>query len=192
MDNALYFADREEWRSWLAQNHDKQDQAWLLFHKKNSDKKGISLDESVEEAICFGWIDSKLRKIDYEKFALRFSPRKPKSVWSKINREKAEKLMLTGKMSEAGMATIKKGKASGSWENAYTNRIKDALPFDVEEALRKNEKAWSNFQNFANSYRNMYIGWINGAKTEETRKKRIEKIVEQSLQNRKLIGNESQ
>jgi len=192
MDNALYFADREEWRSWLAQNHDKKDQAWLLYYKKNSDKKGISLDESVEEAICFGWIDSKLRKIDYEKFALRFSPRKPKSVWSKINREKAEKLMLTGKMSEAGMATIKKAKASGSWENAYTNRIKDALPFDVEEALRKNEKAWSNFQNFANSYRNMYIGWINGAKTEETRKKRIEKVVRQALQNRKLIGNESQ
>jgi len=192
MDNALYFADREEWRSWLAQNHDKKDQVWLLYYKKNSDKKGISLDESVEEAICFGWIDSKLRKVDHEKFALRFSPRKLKSVWSKINREKAEKLMLTGRITEAGMATIKKAKASGSWKNAYTSRIKGALPVDLEQKLRKNEKAWSNFQNFANSYRNMYIGWINGAKTEETRKKRIEKIVEQSLQNRKLIGNESQ
>jgi uncharacterized protein YdeI (YjbR/CyaY-like superfamily) len=189
MDNALYFANKEEWSNWLAKNHNKNDDAWLLYYKKGSDKGGISYEESVDEAICFGWIDSKLKKIDDDRFALRFSPRKPKSVWSKINREKAEKLMLTGRMTEAGLVAIEKAKASGSWENAYTNKVKDALPPDLEEALRKNVHAWSNFQGFANSYRNMYIGWVNNAKTDETRRKRIQKVVESASKNTKLISS---
>jgi uncharacterized protein YdeI (YjbR/CyaY-like superfamily) len=190
MDNALDFSNRNEWRNWLDQNHDKKDYVWLLYHKKPSIKRGISLGESVEEAICFGWIDGKLKKIDEEKFAVRFSPRRRKSVWSKINKERAEKLLKLGKMTSAGIAAIEKAKESGSWESAYTNKIKDAIPDDFEKALRKHEKAWSNFQNFANSYRNMYIGWVISAKTEETRKQRIEKVIEQSLLNKKLLGAE--
>ena len=190
MDNTLFFERREGWRGWLEKNHDKANHVWLIHYKKGSGKKSMTLEESVEEAICFGWIDGKLRKIDDEKFVVRFSPRQPNSVWSKINKERAEKLMVTGRMTKAGIATIEKAKASGSWENAYTNKIKDAIPSDLEEALRKNEQAWSNFQNFANSYRNMYIGWVSSAKTEEMRKKRIEKVVEQSLQNKKLFGAE--
>ena len=190
MDTALNFTNRNEWRDWLDQNHDKKDHVWLLYHKKTSIKRGICLGESVEEAICFGWIDGKLKKINEEKFAVRFSPRQPKSVWSKINKEKAEKLLKLGRMTSAGIATIEKAKASGSWENAYTNKVKDAVPNDLEKALRNNEKAWSNFQNFANSYRNMYIGWVIGAKTERTRKQRIGKVIEQSLLNKKLFGAE--
>src|SRR3990170_6620341 len=161
----------------VREKHNKENHAWLTYYKKGSGKKGITLEESVEEAICFGWIDGKLRKIDDEKFVVRFSPRQPNSVWSKINKERAEKLMVTGRMTKAGIAATEKAKASGSWENAYTNKIKDAIPSDLEEALRKNEQAWSNFQNFANSYRNMYIGWVSSAKTEEMRKKRIEQEV---------------
>jgi len=181
----------EEWRTWLAQNHDKTDHVWLLFYKKHVNKKGITLEEAVEEAISFGWIDDKLRRVDEEKFALRFSPRKPKSVWSRINRERAERLITTGKMTKDGLVMIEEAKKSGAWEAAYSNKTKDKLPVDLENALKENREAWHNFQNFANSYRNMYIAWVNGAKTEKTRKKRIEKIVEQAKQNKKLFGAES-
>ena len=190
MDNALEFKNREEWRSWLTQNHEKADSVWLTFYKKSSGKKGMPLEESVEEAICFGWIDGKLRRIDDERFVVRFSPRKAKSVWSKINRERAERLIRSGRMTSAGLAKIEAARKSGWWDKAYTNKIKDAIPTDLEQALMNEEKPWENFQRFANSYRNMYIGWVTGAKTEGTRKKRIEKVVEQSLQNKKPIGDE--
>jgi len=187
MDDTFDFKNREEWRTWLTQNHDKADSAWLTFHKKGAGKKGITLQESVEEAICFGWIDGKLRKIDAEKFILRFSPRKANSVWSKINKERAERLMQFGKMTSVGLAKIEAARKSGWWDKAYTNKIKDEMPVDLEEALMKEKGAWENFQRFANSYRNMYIGWVNDAKTNETRQKRIQKVVEQACKNRKLV-----
>ncbi|MBN1245607.1 YdeI/OmpD-associated family protein [Candidatus Bathyarchaeota archaeon] len=187
MDNALSFKDRENWRKWLEKNYDKESHIWLALYKKGSGKKGITLEESVEEAMCFGWIDGKLKRLDAERFILRFSPRKANSVWSKINKERAEALMKSGKMTEAGLAKIEEAKKTGLWDNAYTNKTKEAIPLDLKEALMKDKKAWDNFQNFANSYRNMYIGWVNNAKTTETRVKRIKKIVEQSLLDKKLV-----
>jgi uncharacterized protein YdeI (YjbR/CyaY-like superfamily) len=187
MDEALNFENGEEWRNWLTQNHKKQDHIWLVLHKRCVITGGINLEEAVEEAICFGWIDGKLRKIDETRFALRVSPRKPKSVWSKINRERAEKLIESGRMTDAGRATIDSAKMSGSWDNSYTSKTKEALPTDLEEALMENDLAWANFQHFANSHRNIYIDWINSSKTSETRATRIRKVVEQSLQNKKLL-----
>ena len=187
MEENIDVANREQWRNWLTQNHEKNDDVWLIFHKKNSGKNGISLEEAVEEALCFGWIDGKLRKIDEMRFVLRFSPRKPKSVWSKINRERAEELTKAGRMTPKGLAMIDVAKSSGSWDSAYTNKVKDAVPLDLKEALMKNEPAWLHFQKFANSYRNMYIGWVNAAKTTETRMKRVQKVVEQSHLNKKTI-----
>lgn len=187
MDNALLFRNREEWRTWLKENHDEKDQVWLLHYNKRSGKEGLALEEAVEEAICFGWIDGKLRKIDDEKYALRFSPRKSNSVWSIINKERAERMMKVGKMTEAGLVKIQEAKQSGYWDDAYTNKIRERLPPDLKKALLQNKRAWNNFHGFANTYRNMYIGWINSAKTDETRKKRINKVVEQSMQNKKYI-----
>lgn len=186
MESTLHFRDREEWRSWLSKNHDKENYVWLVFYRKGFGN-GVSLEEAVEEAMCFGWIDGKLRKIDNEKFILRFSSRKAKSVWSKINRERAEKLIESGRMTDAGLARIKEAKESGHWNSAYTSKVKWSIPSDLKKAFLKDTKAWKNFQNFANSYRNMYISWVNNAKTEETRKKRIKKVVEQSKQNKKII-----
>ena len=187
MENVLYFKNRQEWRSWLSQNHDKVNSSWLTFYKKNSHKKGISLEESVEEALCFGWIDGKLRRIDDERYALRFSPRKAKSVWSKINKDRAEKLIRAGKMTSAGLAKIEAAKKNGLWDAAYTNKLEDHTPSDLEKALMTNKEAWSNFQNLANSYKNMFIGWVTSAKTNETRQKRIEKVVEQAQKNKKFV-----
>lgn len=187
MEHALSFTNREDWRLWLKENHDKKTYVWLKLYKKKFRKKGMTLQDAVEEAICFGWIDGKLKRVDTEKFILRFSSRKAKSVWSKINKERAKRLMKSGRMTDAGLVKIQEAKNSGFWESAYTNRTKEDIPLDLKEALMKERTAWVNFQRFANSYRNMYIGWVNGAKTSETRIKRIKKVVEQSLLNKKLV-----
>jgi uncharacterized protein YdeI (YjbR/CyaY-like superfamily) len=106
MDNSLYFEDRKEWRSWLKKNYDKESHIWLSVDKKGSVKKGIPIEEAVEEAICFGWIDGQLKSVDSEKLIIRFSPRKKNSVWSKINKERAEKLIALGIMTPAGLDKI--------------------------------------------------------------------------------------
>jgi uncharacterized protein YdeI (YjbR/CyaY-like superfamily) len=106
-------------------------------------------------------------------------------VWSKINKERAERMIDSGRMTRAGMAKIREAKLSGQWDMAYTNMTREKMPSDLEKALIKEQAAWTNFQNFANTYRNMYIGWVNSAKTTETRQKRIRKVVEQSVRNKK-------
>jgi uncharacterized protein YdeI (YjbR/CyaY-like superfamily) len=136
----------------------------------------------------FGWIDGKLKKVDKERFILRYSPHKPDSVWSKLNREKAEKMIKAGKMTPAGLSIIEEAKKSGSWNKAYTSLKRDRIPPDLRRALAKDKRAWDNFQSFAISYRNMYIHWIKSAKTDETRRKRIENVVKQALENKKLIS----
>ena len=187
MENMLSFRNREDWRDWLKENYDKESFVWLTLFKKKFRKKGMALDDAVEEAICFGWIDGKLKRLDAERFILRFSPRKSKSVWSMINKKRAERLMESGRMTDAGLAKIQEAKENGLWDNAYTNKMKEAVPLDLKKELIAEKKAWENFQRFANSYRNMYIGWVNGAKTAETRTKRIKKVVEQSVLNKKLV-----
>ncbi len=187
MDEALNFQTRADWREWLSKHHDLTNSVWINFFKKSTGKKGITLEEAVEEAICFGWIDGKLKRVDDERFILRFSIRKDKSVWSQINRLRAEKLIADGKMTSSGLAKIEQAKKSGYWDKAYTNKIKDELPADLLEMLKKDQKAIDNFQRFANTYQNMYIGWVNSAKSIETRKKRIDKVVEQALKNKKML-----
>ncbi len=182
---SLYFKNRNEWRKWLENNYRNTKEVWLIHYKKPSNKKSISHIEAVEEALCFGWIDSKLKKIDEERFILRYSPRKPKSVWSKINKEKAEELIASGKMTQAGLDKIKDAKKQGLWDTAYTNLVKDRLPSDLKNSLMENKTAWNNFQRFANSYRNMYIGWVKGAKTQETRERRISEVVKRAAKNKK-------
>jgi len=185
LKKALLFKNRKEWRSWLEKNHMKLDEVWLIHYKKSSSKKNLTHFDAVEEAICFGWIDSKLKKIDEERFILRYSPRKPRSVWSKINKENAEKMISLGKMMPVGFEKIEEAKKQGYWDTAYTNLEKERMPSDLKKALIMNKTAWNNFQHFANSYRNMYIGWVKNAKTDETRKKRISEVVKRSLNNKK-------
>ena len=182
---SLHFKNRNEWRKWLEINHKNIKEVWLIHYKKPSNKKSINHFEAVEEALCFGWIDSKLKKIDEERFILRYSPRKQKSVWSKINKEKAEELITSGKMTKSGLEKIKDAKKQGLWDTAYTNLVKDRLPSDLKNSLMHNKTAWINFQKFANSYRNMYIGWVKGAKTQETRKRRINEVVKRAAKNKK-------
>jgi len=181
----LHIKNRNEWRKWLEINHKNINEVWLIHYKNPFNKKSINHFEAVEEALCFGWIDSKLKKIDKESFILRYSPRRPKSIWSKINKEKAEELIALGKMTKSGLEKIKDAKKQGLWDTAYTNLVKDRLPSDLKNSLMQNKTAWNNFQKFANSYRNMYIGWVRSAKTKETRKRRISEVVKRAAKNKK-------
>ena len=181
----LEFSDIQEWHKWLEKNYDKESEAWLVIYKKQSKQSGLKYDEALMEALCFGWIDGKMKTIDDDRFILRFSPRKSNSVWSQINKDKAEKLISQGQMTEAGLARIDEAKKNGSWDGAYTNRIREEIPPDLKKALMGNIIARDNFGHFANSYRNMYIGWITSAKTEPTRKKRVAEVVKRSVSKKK-------
>ena len=185
LDKGLFFKDRNEWRKWLERNHSKSSEALLIHYKKSSGKEGLNHFDAVEEALCFGWIDSKLRRIDEERFMLRYTPRKEKSVWSKKNKDTAERMIQSGKMSDAGIKKIELAKKHGLWDAAYTNLVKERLPSDLKKALMKDNIAWKNFQSFANSYRNTYIGWVKNAKIETTRNRRINEVVTRSKDNKK-------
>ena len=185
LEDAVLFHHRNDWRLWLEKHHRTKKEVWLLHYKKQAKKPFLNHIEAVEEALCFGWIDSKLKKIDDERFILKYTPRKVKSVWSKINTEKAEILMQSGKMTQAGLEKIKEAKRQGLWDIAYTNKIREQIPTDLKQTLQADQIAWENFQRFANSYRNMYCGWVRGAKTIETRKKRISEVVRRSRLNKK-------
>ena len=185
MNSVLHFRSPHEWHDWLIRNHSRETQAWLLIRKKSSKQTGLRYEESLEEALCFGWIDGRMQSIDKDTFILRYSPRKPGSIWSERNRQKAEWLLAQGRMTKAGISKINEARENGYWDNAYTNLKRDAMPADLESALKEDPAAWKNFEAFANSYRNMYIGCVEGAKTEQTRNKRISEVVIRSTLNKK-------
>ena len=184
-EQALDFKDSELWRQWLQENHCKENEVWLVIRKKGSEGSGITYAQALEEAICFGWIDGKMKSIDAEKFILRYTPRKKKSPWSKINKEKAEELIESGRMTPAGLEKIEEAKKNGLWHSAYTSLKGEVIPQDLQQALSGNSEAEANFLAFANSYRNSYIGWVNSAKTQHTREKRIAEVVKRAFANRK-------
>jgi uncharacterized protein YdeI (YjbR/CyaY-like superfamily) len=181
----IHFRNRQKWRSWLARNHDREKEVWLTYYKKHTRMRGVTHEEAVAEALCFGWIDSKVRAIDDERFMQKYTPRKGDSVWSLINKKVAMRMMREGKMAKAGLATIKAAKKSGRWSSAYTSRWRMAVPPDLKGALMENERAWRHFRDFANTYQNMYVGWVNEAKTEGTRNRRMREVVKRASRNQK-------
>ncbi len=171
-----YFKNPQEWRLWLHENHDKSKGVDLVFYKVSSDFESMRWEEAVQVAICYGWIDSTVRKIDEERRKQTFTPRKDKSVWSKVNKTYIEQLTKDGLMHESGLKKIATAKQNGSWESL--DRVENhTLPLDLETAFKKNKKAKENFYNFSPSYRKSYLYWLNQAKRKETRAARIETIV---------------
>jgi uncharacterized protein YdeI (YjbR/CyaY-like superfamily) len=182
---AKRFRGGEEWRRWLQENHDAANEAWVVIQKAASPKEGLGYEESVDEAMCFGWIDSKMRRLDDHEFVQRFSPRRPRSLWSLRNRERAERLIREDRMAEAGLEAVKEAKRNGRWENAYTSREAPEMPDDLLKALEKNTEAHRNFMDFPNSARFMYIHYINEAKRAETRERRIRRVVKRAEENKR-------
>jgi len=173
----LHMTSRYNWRSWLEKNHDTKKEVWLIFYKKHTGKPNVTYDEAVEEALCFGWIDSIIKRIDDEKFARRFTPRKPNSKWSESNKKRATKMINEGKMTRAGLELVSQAKKCGEWNKACPLRKSFAIPKYFKEALKSNEKASSNFSNLNASYRRQCIGWVDSAKKEETRKRRLAEAI---------------
>lgn len=171
---------RADWRKWLEKNHTLKQDIWIVIYKKHTGKDWLSLEEAVKEALCFGWIDSTLRSIDDESYMLRFSPRRPNSVWSKINRERAVCLIEERRMTQAGLAAIEIAKLNGQWDKAYSSKEKPELPDDLIQALQEDDLAWTNFCKLSNSNQLMYVNWVETAKRDVTRRRRIQQVVEQS------------
>lgn len=179
----LEFGGREGWRRWLEENHASDKEAWVVIHKKGSTRKGLRYEEAVDEAICFGWIDSVMRSVDAERFRQRFSPRRRRSIWSRINRERAERMIEAGLMTEAGFMAIEEAKENGLWDLAYSSKEAPVIPEDLAQALKEDASSWENFENFSNSVKFMYVHWVEGAKREETKARRIVEVVRRAADN---------
>lgn len=179
-ENVLDFRDRSEWRKWLEKNHAKAKEAWFVFYKKHTVRPGVPYEDAIEEALCFGWIDGQLRRIDSEKHMLRFCPRRRGSVWAESNIRRVKKMIALGKMTPAGLKAFE-----GHEKRKVPSKI--AMPDDLKRALKKSKKAWGNFNSFPPSHRKHFLWWVISAKTEETRKKRIGELVKRAEENRRLM-----
>lgn len=169
--------NKKEWRQWLELNHDKEDSVWLIFYKKNSSNHNLSWSESVDEALCFGWIDSTKRTIDDEKYKQYFSKRKAKSNWSKINKDKVKILIDSGLMKEEGYNSIEIAKENGSW--ILLDEIEALIiPIDLKEELENHQGSTEFFDNLSKSSKKILLYWVISAKRKETREKRVLEIAE--------------
>ncbi len=181
----LYFKDREEWRRWLEKNSTSAEELWMIIYKKHTGIPCIPYTEAVEEALCFGWIDGKIKRINDEYFIQRYTPRRPGSRWSKYNIERIKRLIKEGRMTQYGLnaynVILKKP------ELVYDNGASGnpVIPQDLLATLKENRKAYDNFMRFSPSSRRIFIEWLNSAKKTETRSRRILKIVESAEQNRR-------
>ena len=180
----LHFINRDEWRAWLETNHATASELWLVIYKKHTGKVGVAYEEAVEEALCFGWIDGVMHRIDDEKYALRFSPRKKNSVWSESNKRRVAKLIKQGCMTEAGLAKVNEAKANGEWQAAAQREDTPKIPDDLDRALKANRQAQRNFDRLAPSHKRQYLYWIDSAKRDETRQRRIQETIRLVMQKR--------
>jgi uncharacterized protein YdeI (YjbR/CyaY-like superfamily) len=171
------FPDRAAWREWLAQNHDKSSGIWLVYYKKASQTPSIVYAEVVKEALCYGWIDSKVQAIDGEKYRQVLTPRKARSVWSKLNKTYIEELEAAGLMTEAGRAKIENAKLDGSWTSLDSVEAME-MPADLRAALDANPIAHTTWESLRNSQRKMVLYRLSDAKRPETRLKRLNLAIE--------------
>jgi uncharacterized protein YdeI (YjbR/CyaY-like superfamily) len=168
----LEVRDRQQWRTWLGKHHASSPGVWLVFHKDRALVKSIPYEDSVREALCFGWIDSLIKRLDDDRYARKFTPRQPASRWSTINRRRYADLKALGLLATPGL------------ERAPTSRSGDAprpsvsvIPLYIEKQLKANARAWSYFEQLPTSCRRAYIGWIDSAKREETKEKRLREAI---------------
>jgi uncharacterized protein YdeI (YjbR/CyaY-like superfamily) len=174
-------ASRADWRRWLVENHSAQQSVWLVYYKKNAAIPTISWREAVDEALCFGWIDSTRRSVDEDRFMQFFCRRKPNSVWSKVNKDKVERLMEEGLIMMAGLECIETAKRNGSW--AILDEVeKTTVPEDLTEAFKAHQGSESFFLSQSRSVRKIILQWITLAKRPETRQKRIIEVAERAGQ----------
>ncbi|MBR2649444.1 MAG: YdeI/OmpD-associated family protein [Sediminibacterium sp.] len=179
---AFHAKSQAEWRKWLEKNHAKEKAVWLIIYKKETGIPSLYYPEAVDEALCFGWIDSKPNKRDEKSYYQFFSQRKPKSNWSTVNKKKVEKLLAENRMAPAGLAMIELAKKTGTW-TALDKISALEIPKDLSKAFEKNKMAKQFFNAFPPSTKKSIYEWINNAKTAGTREKRILETVEKAAEN---------
>jgi uncharacterized protein YdeI (YjbR/CyaY-like superfamily) len=179
---AFYAATIEDWRAWLEANHSTATSVWLILFNKESAFASASFAEAVEHALCYGWIDSKAVKRDARSRYQRFTPRNPKSTWSKVNRDRVEKLSRRGLMTPHGQALVDLAKARGTWD-ALGDAQAAVIPDDLQRLFDQDETAFANFEAFPPSSRRLILEWIATAKRPDTRHRRITETVELARQN---------
>lgn len=180
----FYPKSRQEWREWLQENHNKKESIWLTYYKKKSNVPTVAYSEAVDEALCFGWIDSKSKPLDKEKYVQYFSKRKEKSVWSKVNKEKVARLINEGRMTKMGLEIIERAKLNGSW-TILDEAEALIIPVDLEKEFEKKPNAKQFFLSLSRSDKRNILQWLVLAKRQETRQKRITEIVELADENLK-------
>jgi uncharacterized protein YdeI (YjbR/CyaY-like superfamily) len=179
--NLLYVPTREKWRAWLAEHHATATEVWLVYYKKHTGKPRVSYDDAVEEALCFGWIDSIVRKLDDDRFAQKFTPRKDHGTWSAPNLERMKRLIADGRMTPAGLAKFEPAPPPQRFESGAE------IPSFIAEALQTNPAAAESFRRLAPSHQRNYIRWIIEAKKEETRHRRLQEAL-QRLERNETLG----
>jgi uncharacterized protein YdeI (YjbR/CyaY-like superfamily) len=180
----VYVADRAAWRQWLEENHAASPGIWLVFDKKSSRPDRLKYVDAVEEALCFGWIDSTVRTLDDARYVQLMAPRKPKSTWAATNKARVERLTAEGLMAEAGLASVERAKANGSWSSLDAVEA-FVVPADLTKALRTLPDAAKNFAAIAPSRRKAFLHWISQAVRAETRAHRVAHVVQLAASNQK-------
>jgi uncharacterized protein YdeI (YjbR/CyaY-like superfamily) len=168
----LAVQSRQEWRNWLHEHHGSESVIWLVFPKPQVAKKSISYEDAVEEALCFGWIDSLVKRLDNNRYARKFTPRKPNSRWSTINRQRYAKLKERGLLAALGLERAPTGRSEDAPRPSLT-----VIPSYIEKQLQANARAGDYFEQLAPSYRRAYIGWIDSAKRNETKERRLSEVI---------------
>ncbi len=171
-----YFENDDEWRKWLHENHSTSDGIYLIFYSVEHEMPSMRWEEAVRVALCYGWIDSTVKSLGNGKRRQYFCPRKPKSVWSKVNKIHLKELEAKGLIHESGYKSIELAKRNGSW-TALDDVENGVVPDDLQKAFKLNQKAFNNYQSFTRGQRKSYLYWLNQAKREETRQKRIKEII---------------
>lgn len=181
--NQLYFTEGKDWRNWLAKNHAKEKEAWLVFYRKSSGKERLSYNTSVEEALCYGWIDSTLKRIDDEKFAQRFTPRRKTSVLSEMNKERIRRLIKAKKMTNVGLKAV-----AHAFDEQKDKTEKLFVAKDILKALKADKDAWNNFQNLPEGYKKVRIAFIEGRRRhgDEFFQKSLQYFVKMTAKNKKF------
>jgi uncharacterized protein YdeI (YjbR/CyaY-like superfamily) len=175
-EDLLFAQDRAAWRTWLAARHRTEPRVWLLLHKKGVQEPSVRYDEAVEEALCWGWIDGLTNAWDERSYVVRFTPRRPGSVWSESNVARVQRMIAEGRMTPAGLALVEEAKRRGTWEQATAARL-DVLPPDLEAALAGVPAASDRWEQWPASPRRQYVSWVLDAKRPETRARRIADVV---------------
>jgi uncharacterized protein YdeI (YjbR/CyaY-like superfamily) len=174
-------ASLADWKNWLAKNYDREQEIWIVYRKAGSEKTSIDYESSIEEALCFGWVDSIIQKIDEETYARKFNPRRPESVWSETNKRRVIKVIREGRMTEAGMAKVTFDVNEVGPDKPKPKRPPVEMPEKMEKALKSRPGMWEAFQKISLSYRRNYILWLSDAKKPETFERRLQILMEEVL-----------